>query len=238
MTIPTRTLMTGLAVLLAGSGLASEEAVPDAAPRPWCARLAAAGAERGPLGEGHQKAIVEALEDEYAGEALYTRVLEDLGEMRPFSNIVHAEQRHAAFLEELLTSRDLPLPGNRGAEAEVPTYASRQEACSVAVELEARNVALYDRLLATGTLPEDVRLVFEHNRLASLDHHKPAFERCAGTAGGQTAVSGRGGRGGRGGCGGGAWGRGQGRGAGQGWGRGRCRRGGGPTASAPVESGS
>ena len=67
-----------------------------------------------------------------------------------------------------------------------------KEACAAAVEFEAKNVALYDRLLATGTtaggpssagqLPEDVKRAFEHNRMASLDHHKPAVERCAGVA--------------------------------------------------------
>ncbi len=70
------------------------------------------------------------------------------------------------------------MPENAWTAAEAPAYASRQEACAAAVELEVTNVALYDRLLATGTLPDDVRQVFEHNRMASLDHHKPAFERC------------------------------------------------------------
>ena len=37
-------------------------------------------------------------------------------------------------------------------------------------------------LLAAGPLPDDVKRVFDHNRVASLDHHKPAFERCAGVA--------------------------------------------------------
>ncbi len=252
MRIPTRTLATGVFVLLASSGLAAEEAAPP--PRPGCAWLAAAGTERGPLGPDHEEAIAEALQDEYQGEAVYARILKDLGEVRPFSNIVHAEERHAALLEDLLKSRGLPVPENRWAGAEVPTYGSRPEACSAAVEFEVRNVGLYDRLLATDSLPEDVRLVFEHNRMASLDHHRPAFERCAGGTGGPAAA----GRGQGRGCGRGAGqgygrGRGQGcgrecaRGTGQGWGRGghgggqsrgRCGGGRGPTVSAPTESGS
>jgi hypothetical protein len=245
----TGTLVAGAAVLLASSGVAAPEEAPPP-PRPGCARLAAAGAQRGPLAPGQQEAITEALQDEYRGEAVYARALEDLGEVRPFSNVVHAEQRHAAFLEELLTSRGIPVPDNRWARAEVPGHASRQEACAAAVEFEVGNVALYDRLLATDSLPEDVRLVFEHNRMASLERHQPAFERCAGTAGGTArgaAVGGRDGRGrgrghgrgeaqmgggqgrGRGGCG---------RGRGAGPGRGRSCSGRGPTASAPAESGS
>ena len=240
MRIPTRTLLTGAFVFLASSGLIAEEAPP---PRPGCAGLAAAGTERAPLGAGQQEAIAEALQDEYQGEAVYGRILKDLGDIRPFSNVVHAEQRHAAYLEDLLTSRDLAVPANRWVGAEVPTYASRPEACAAAVEFEVKNVALYDRLLATDTLPEDVRMVFEHNRMASLDHHKAAFERCAaGGRGGGTAVAGRGygrGRGyGQGGQGYRQGGRGCGRGRGGGPGRGRCCGGARPTASAPAESGS
>jgi len=230
-------------MLLASSGLAAEDVAPPP-PRPGCAWLASAGGERGPLGPGQKEAIAEALQDEYQGEVVYARVLKDLGEVRPFSNVVHAEQRHAAYLEDLLKARDIPVPENRWVGAEVPTYASRQEACAAAVEFEVRNVALYDRLLATDALPEDVRMVFEHNRVASLDHHKTAFERCAtGGRGGGAAVGGRGyGRGGRGyGRGGRGYaqgGRGCGRGRGGGQGRGGCCWGRGPTASAPAESGS
>ena len=152
----------------------------------------------GPLDQMVRAAIDEALQDEYQGEAIYARVLKDHGELRPFSRVVHAEQRHAAFLEELLTGRGLAVPENRWAGADVPSYASVTDACLAAVEFEVRNVALYDRLLAAGSLPDDVRRAFEHNRRASLEHHKPAFERCAGWAGaparGATA-SGRGGGG-------------------------------------------
>jgi hypothetical protein len=240
MKVPTRSLMAGAVVLLASVSLAAEKETPPP-PRPGCARLAAAaGAER--LGPGQQEAIAEALQDEYEGEAIYARVLEDLGEIRPFSRVVHAEQRHAAFLEDLLEARDLPVPDNPWAAADTPTYASRQEACAAAVEFEVSNVALYDRLLATEALPDDVAQVFAHNRRASLEHHRPAFERCAGTTGGGAAVAGgfgrRGGGRGKGRMAGGQGGCGRRAGGGKGQGHRQCRRGGGPTASAPVESGS
>jgi hypothetical protein len=158
----------------------------------------AAVGDEGPLDETIRTAIAEALQDEYQGEAIYARVLKDHGDIRPFSRAVHAEQRHAGFLEALLTGRDLAVPENRWAQADVPSYASVKDACVAAVEFEVRNVALYDRLLTAGSLPDDVRRAFEYNRDASLQHHKPAFERCAGREGAPgpgTAVSGRGGRG-------------------------------------------
>jgi hypothetical protein len=129
-------------------------------------------------------AIEEALQDERRGEAVYARVLKDHGEVRPFSNVVRAERRHAEFLESLLKARGLPVAAPP-AGAEAPGYAGVKEACAAAVELETTNVALYDRLIAAGPLPDDVKQVFEHNRMASADHHKPAFERCAGVASAQ-----------------------------------------------------
>jgi hypothetical protein len=147
------------------------------------AGLALAAANENPLDETVRAAIAEALQDEYQGEAIYARVLKDHGEIRPFSRVVYAERRHAGFLEQLFEDRGLAVPENRWAGAEVPSYASVKDACVAAVEFEVRNVALYDRLLAAESLPDDVRRAFEYNRNASLQNHKPAFERCAGWGG-------------------------------------------------------
>ncbi|MGB7250036.1 MAG: hypothetical protein WBC73_13945, partial [Phormidesmis sp.] len=43
--------------------------------------------------ERTQQAMVEAINDEYRARALYGAVLEKFGEVRPFSNIVQAENR-------------------------------------------------------------------------------------------------------------------------------------------------
>jgi uncharacterized membrane protein YgcG len=240
MRILTRSSFTAT-LLVAAFGLAAAREAPPL-PRPGGPGVAAPGAERNPLGPGQEEAIAEALQDEYRGEALYNRVLKTLGDVRPFSRVVHAETRHAAFLEDLLESRNLPLPPRAASTAEGPTYASRQEACAAGVAFEVQNVALYDRLLASGSLPQDVEAVFQHNRRASLDHHRPAFERCAGTGTASHAAGRRGGGCGRGGGSAlrGGHGRGGGGGGGCGAGRihGRCRRGVAPTAPAPAESGS
>jgi hypothetical protein len=132
------------------------------------------------LGDAAKAAVEEALRDELRGEAMYARVLKDHGDVRPFSNVVRAERRHAAFLEDVLKARGLAVP--EAPAGEVPAYATVKEACAAAVAFEVENVALYDRLLAKGSLPDDVKRAFDHNRMASLDHHKPAFERCAGVA--------------------------------------------------------
>jgi hypothetical protein len=252
MTIMNPSRCTGVALLLAAIGLAAPATASDAGGS-RCARLRPTSAERIPLDEARQAMVAEALQDEYHGRSLYGRALEELGEVRPFVNVVPAEERHAALLEELLESRSLPVPPDRWGDADLPSWSSRQEACVAGVEFEVANVALYDRLLADEDLPEDVRQVFEHNRMASLEHHKPAFERCATGARGQgrgagAARDGQDGTGGRhrcgraraaGGCGG----------CGGSGPRcsGGCRHGSGerggpsgeePTAPAPAESGS
>lgn len=179
---PTKTLpaaaLAGLLVLApAASGRAQ-----SAGPHPGHAPAATGGAERSaPLSSSVKAAVEEALQDELRGEAMYGRVLKDHGDVRPFSNVVRAERRHAAFLEELLKARGLDVSA-RTTGVEVSGYASVKEACIAAVAFETANVALYDRLLAAGPLPDDVQRAFDHNRMASLDHHKPAFERCAGVA--------------------------------------------------------
>ena len=134
----------------------------------------------GPLSDTAKAAVEEALRDERRGEAMYARVLKDHGDVRPFSNVVRAERRHAAFLEDALKARGLAVPAPPAGE--VPAYSSVKEACAAAVAFEVQNVALYDRLLAAGPVPDDVKRAFDHNRMASLDHHKPAFETCAGVA--------------------------------------------------------
>ena len=144
-----------------------------------------------PLSESSRAAVEEALRDELRGEAIYARVLKDHADVRPFSNVIRAERRHAAFLEDLLKARSLAVPALPAGD-EVPVYASVKEACAAAVVFETKNVALYDRLLAAGPLPDDVKQAFDHNRMASLDHHKPAFERCAGVASAQGAGRGPG----------------------------------------------
>lgn len=160
---PSLTILTAAAAAATLSLVPTARTAADTSPAPLDARVTAA--------------IVEALQDERRGEDFYARVLKDHGDVRPFVNVVRAEARHAGFLVDLLAARELSVPAREKAEA--PAHASIKEACAAAVVFEANNVALYDRLLAAGPLPDDVRRVFEHNRIASLDRHKPAFERCA-----------------------------------------------------------
>ena len=54
--------------------------------------------------------LLDALEDERKAEATYAAVIEKFGPVRPFSNIIEAEQRHAAALERQLARLGIDVP--------------------------------------------------------------------------------------------------------------------------------
>jgi hypothetical protein len=55
--------------------------------------------------------------------------------------------------------------------------ANRAAGCRAGVDSEKKTVALYDELLK-AEVPPDLRRAFEHLRVASVQHHLPAFEAC------------------------------------------------------------
>lgn len=128
------------------------------------------------LTDGEISALHEALDDEYRAIATYEQVLDDFGEVRPFSNIVEAERRHARAIERIFSRYGLAVPQNpwRG---RVPRFSSVRDACAAGVEAEVDNAAMYDRLIAATARP-DLLEVFANLRSASQHNHLPAFRRC------------------------------------------------------------
>lgn len=121
--------------------------------------------------------LTEAIEDEYKARATYRRVLEKFGDVRPFSNIVEAEQRHIDTLLVLFTEYGLRVPEDNWPDR-VETPATLLAACQAGVAAEIDNAAMYDRLLAaSGDFP-DVQSVLHNLQRASRENHLPAFQRC------------------------------------------------------------
>jgi len=136
-----------------------------------------------PLSEAEASALRDALEDEYKAQATYQQVIEDLGPVRPFVNIVEAETRHVTVLLDLFARYGLPVPENTWA-GRTPRFATRRAACEAGAQAEVENAALYDRLLASTQRP-DILFVFRALRSASQERHLPAFRRCLSRQGGQ-----------------------------------------------------
>jgi hypothetical protein len=139
--------------------------------------------------------LQEALLDEYRARNTYRKIIDTFGAVRPFINIVEAEQRHIESLLTLFEKYDIPLPAVPGPEQiEVPD--NLLQACEMGVAAEIGNLAMYNRLIEATDLP-DVIHVLQRLQAASRDSHLPAFQRCierGGTAG-QGLGSGRGRRG-------------------------------------------
>ena len=121
--------------------------------------------------------LLDALDDEYKAWSTYDQVIRDFGDVRPFSNIVQAEQRHIDALLGLCTRYRVPAPPNRW-PGKVPRYASVHDACTQAIQGEIDNAALYDRVMRS-TARHDLLEVYRALQSASSDRHLPAFRRCA-----------------------------------------------------------
>jgi hypothetical protein len=124
-------------------------------------------------------ALNEALQDEYKACEIYRLVIQKLGPVRPFINILAAEQRHIRALLPLFRKYQLPIPINTwGDNVTVPD--TFHEACLAGVEAEIENGVMYQKLLRLAEGFPDVQRVFRNLQRASQENHLRAFQRGAG----------------------------------------------------------
>jgi hypothetical protein len=112
--------------------------------------------------------LTYALQDERIARAEYEVILETFGSVRPFSNIIKAEESHIRYLVDLFADHKLAVPADDTAKIAAPkdwTTAVNE----MGRQAEIDNIAMYDRFLAQ-TLPADVRQVFEQLKAASQNH--------------------------------------------------------------------
>jgi hypothetical protein len=123
----------------------------------------------------------ESLMDEYMARDTYRKIIDTFGPIRPFINIVEAEQAHIELLLPLFEKYGIPLPPEPDPDR-IQDPGSLLEACRTAIAAEVANVALYDQLMTQIDLP-DVLEVLRRLQSASRDNHLPAFQRCADRSG-------------------------------------------------------
>jgi len=128
-----------------------------------------------------QQAMVDAINDEYHARAYYSVVLKKFGAVRPFSNIVQAEDRHVQLWNTLFAKYGLPVPQD-GFQGKLAAPNTLLEACQTGVDAEKANVQMYDRFLGFVQQP-DLRAAFTQLRQVSQNNHLPAFERCVSRGG-------------------------------------------------------
>ena len=134
-------------------------------------------------------ALREALDDEYKAYAVYDAILKKFGPVRPFTNIIEAEVRHADAVKALMVDYGVIIPDNpylTGSKPLPDVPSTIEEACEIGVEAEVENAALYrDKILPAVSGYADITETMMNLRDASQNNHLPAFERCAERESGQ-----------------------------------------------------
>jgi len=126
--------------------------------------------------------LTESLQDEYHAEWAYQDVLDAFGNVKPFVSIHNAEEQHIDAVSKLFSKRGSTVPESIWEGVPPLVFDTLADACAAGVLAEEENVAMYDRLLLAGGLPDDVVNVFTKLRDASLTNHLPAFENCVSKA--------------------------------------------------------
>ncbi len=100
-------------------------------------------------------------------------IIAEYGELRPFSNIIRAEENHISQLIPLFHQFGFEVPED-ASNSFVVVPESLKNAFEIGIEAEIVNIAMYESFLE-GDLPDDVRDVFEHLKAGS-ENHQRAFE--------------------------------------------------------------
>lgn len=122
--------------------------------------------------------MISGWTDEQHAYAVYQAVIDQFGNVRPFTNIQRAEVQHIAAWEFLFTRYGIPVP--EIPTFEVPTFASISDACQLGAQAEVANFDLYDTMLSTFDPYPDIHQVAQNLRNASEFNHLPAFQQCSG----------------------------------------------------------
>lgn len=115
-----------------------------------------------------EQMLTYAIQDEYLARAEYSFIINEYGPVRPFSNIIRAEEQHIKMLVPLFTTYGFSVPEDN-AEQHIVVPKDLKEALETCVQGEIDNIDMYEAFLNTS-LPEDVRDVFERLQNASGNH--------------------------------------------------------------------
>jgi hypothetical protein len=131
------------------------------------ADFGARGAE-GKSGLTIEQMLTYAIQDEYLARAEYELIIAEYGSIRPFTNIMAAEQRHIEWVTGLFDEYGYALPDDT-AQMYVVLPEDLKSSFQTGVQAEIDNIAMYESFLQKD-LPADVRDVFERLQQASENH--------------------------------------------------------------------
>ena len=131
------------------------------------ADFGAKGAE-GKSGLTIEQMLTYAIQDEYLARAEYELIIGEYGNIRPFTNIMAAEEHHIEWVTELLNEYGYGLPEDTS-RLYVALPEDLKTSFETGVQAEIDNIAMYESFLQTD-LPDDVRDLFERLQRASENH--------------------------------------------------------------------
>jgi len=131
------------------------------------ADFGAKGAE-GKAGLSTEQMLTYSIQDEYLARAEYELIIGEYGSIRPFTNIMAAEERHIEWVTELFQDYGYRLPKDT-ADMHVVLPKDLKSSFETGVQAEIENIAMYESFLQED-LPEDVRDLFERLKQASENH--------------------------------------------------------------------
>ena len=117
--------------------------------------------------------LTYAIQDEYLARGEYDQILSDFGSIRPFTNIIRAEETHIDALLPLFDAYGISAPADESA-SHIVSVAALTNAYQAGVTAEVNNIAMYETFLDQN-LPDNVRTVFESLMRAS-ENHLRAFQ--------------------------------------------------------------
>lgn len=115
-----------------------------------------------------EQMLTYAIQDEYLAHAEYEYIINEYGAIRPFSNIIRAEETHINMLKPLFDKYGYKLPENT-ADEHIVVPANLKAAVETGVQAEIDNIQMYENFL-NRELPDDVRDIFERLKRASENH--------------------------------------------------------------------
>jgi len=122
-----------------------------------------------------EEMLTYAIQDEYLAQATYQAIIDEFGNIKPFSNIILAEQKHIDLLLPLFETYGIEIPVNDAVQY-VVLPDSISSALATGVEAEQVNIAMYEAFLNQADLPDDIQTVFEY-LLAASQNHLTAFSK-------------------------------------------------------------
>jgi hypothetical protein len=131
------------------------------------ADFGAKGAE-GKSGLTIEQMLTYAIQDEYLARAEYELIIGEYGSIRPFTNIMAAEERHIEWVTELFDEYGYAVPKDT-AGTYVVLPEDLESSFETGVQAEIDNIAMYESFLKQD-LPADVRDLFERLQGASENH--------------------------------------------------------------------